>query len=104
MRPMRGVCGAGKRSQYRHRGKTPKAVETRTLGAISGPTKGMQSSDRLRSDNWLHKEDGHANCKERKCPRNLVEVEQDAALHVSLLDLDCHGCAWTVLSGKLCEV
>jgi hypothetical protein len=52
----------------------------------------------------LYEKDGHANCKERKCPCNLIDVEQDPALHISLLGFDCHGRAWTVPSGKLCEV
>ena len=41
----------------------------------------MESPDCLRTHNWLYKEDGHANCKERHRPCNLVVVEQDAALH-----------------------
>ena len=41
----------------------------------------MESPDCLRTHDWLHKEDGHANCKERQRPHNLVEVEQGAALH-----------------------
>jgi hypothetical protein len=43
----------------------------------------MESPYRLRTHNPLTEEDGHPNCKVRQCPCNLVEVEQDAALHSS---------------------
>ena len=62
------------------------------------PTNGMNSSEYVRTQNRLNKEDGHTNGKERQRPCNLVEVEQDAALHISPLTLIVTGAP-----GRCCQ-
>jgi hypothetical protein len=52
----------------------------------------------------LGKEDGAANCKERDRPCDLIEVEQDTALHSFLHGVHCRGSVRAVLSGKFSEL
>jgi hypothetical protein len=52
----------------------------------------------------LSKKNRYTNYEKRQRPRNVVEVEQDAALHMALHGFHCREKAWTVLSGKLCKV
>jgi hypothetical protein len=77
---LRMLCG--KKFQYRHSGKVPEVIEVRTPVAISSLTNDMESVNRLRRDYGLQKDDGYTNRKERQRPCNLVEVGQDAALHI----------------------
>jgi len=59
----------------------------------------------VRKENTVsYEKDRDSNGNKRECPGDVVEVKQDAALHIVLHAFDCRGCAWTVLSGKFWEV
>ena len=68
------------------------------------PLSGLCRRKYRQRDTISCQENRYTNGEEREYPGNLIDVEQDAALHIALHGFHCPGKTCSVLSGKPCDL